>query len=1073
MVKHDKVVKLLRHGILSSFDGWEAREKDSIMFCVKCGKAFARRSAYDKHVRDNVCGAVKCPHCDSIFKRKYNLTRHLKTNHDENGKTFHYCGMCSKVFSSKKHLILHRSRAHKLRTKFRLIASAHNKSCELYRLIMPDELVEFNESLDYAAGKAKKLIKHLVEEKKFMKGAFIMAVRFRQNGIDIEPVSMGAEGIEVITTQLRSKTNTFMRFENADAKIGQMLAQITKSFEDFQQNGSGWVIVDCIKFDVEIGQCLSLSGSGGCEVHQLNCRTKKIVEEKLDPREKEDSRCFYTAIANFFCNQKTGNGGTKSDLEVFIAENICENIQAPVPVSKISQFEKANSHLNMAVNVMYKSEEGDIFPCYASPNINAKNIVNLLLFFNAQVVEKKGKKEKDVVEEVKVDDAIDEGQEAWMHYALIKDLGSLIKPKKMPGATWWSHAKYVCYNCFSTFKRHTAYEAHTRWCHCEKGQRYVLPEEGEKISYNNENKDFKLGYIFFFDFETLQKVPTQACKCDNSSTSECTHKTKVIAEHEAFAYSFLMLNRKGKVVEDLCYVGEDAATHFLSTLLEMDKKYTEEIGKTEPIVMSEEDEIAFQRAEKCHICTGGLGSDKVRDHDHQSGKYIGAAHNICNLHRNEKKKIVGYAHNFSGYDSHIIMNAIAQYKGKLKLAAIPLNTEKFKMLRVNNCVMLDSMAFLNASLEKLVDTLTASNYTFPILRQWMPCEEDMKLLLRKGIYPYEFTTSLDVVNNTRELPPRQEFFSLLQGKTVSEEDYQHALNVWSHFECCSLRDYSTLYVRSDTYQLAEAMHQMRESVLAEFDIDLCHYLSLPMLTKDVMLKSTGVEMELMTDIDMIQFVKSNIRGGLSYVNLRHFDKEEEIEKRGEPISVGYVDANNLYGSAMRFPLPLDEFKWLTEKELNTLTIQDISSSSERGYILEVTLDYPKELHSEHSSFPLAPHHLEISEKMLSPYALNAMQVLTKKSKYKSHKLTSTFSRREKYVCHALNLKLYLEKGLKLVAIHRGISFRQTPFLKPYIDLCTGKRAASKTKSEKDLWKLLINSLYGKVRCVIKTSHSKS
>ena len=145
----------------------------------------------------------------------------------------------------------------------------------------------------------------------------------------------------------------------------------------------------------------------------------------------------------------------------------------------------------------------------------------------------------------------------------------------------------------------------------------------------------------------------------------------------------------------------------------------------------------FTEAKACHICHGELKSDRVRDHDHQTGKFIGAAHNVCNLLRIEEKKIVGFAHNFSGYDSHILMKAIAQHKDSLNLTAIPLNTEKFKMIKINNMVLLDSLAFLNASLDKLVENLTLSNHTFPILHQWMQREEERKLILRKGVFPYE------------------------------------------------------------------------------------------------------------------------------------------------------------------------------------------------------------------------------------------------------------------------------------------------------------------------------------------------
>lgn len=276
---------------------------------------------------------------------------------------------------------------------------------------------------------------------------------------------------------------------------------------------------------------------------------------------------------------------------------------------------------------------------------------------------------------------------------------------------------------------------------------------------------------------------------------------------------------------------------------------------------------------------------------------LGAAHNICNLRRSEQEKIVGFAHNFSGYDSHLLVKAIDDYQKvtgkKLKLNAIPLNQEKFKMLKINDCVLLDSLAFLNSSLDKLVDTLKSSNHDFPILRQWIKDDCQRELMLRKGVYPYEYVTSLEKVRNTVQLPSKNSFFSLLQNKGIDQKEYDHAIRVWKEFGCQSLKDYTKLYVKSDCYQLAEAVFNLRGNIYDEFNIDLCHFLSLPMLSKDIMLKHTGVEMEVLSDLEMIQFFKSSIRGGLSFVNQRHFELSEAEKTLGEKMTLLYVDANNL------------------------------------------------------------------------------------------------------------------------------------------------------------------------------------
>ena len=134
-----------------------------------------------------------------------------------------------------------------------------------------------------------------------------------------------------------------------------------------------------------------------------------------------------------------------------------------------------------------------------------------------------------------------------------------------------------------------------------------------------------------------------------------------------------------------------------------------------------------------------------------------------------------------------------------------------------------------------------------------------------------------------------------------------------------------------------------------------------------------------------------------------------------------------------------------------------------AYILQVDLEYPQELHASHNSFPLAPESINITEQDLSPYSLRCMKTLTGKRKHKSTKLTATFNVRRNYVVHCMNLRLYMELGMKLLKIHRGIKFHQRPFVAPYIQHCTEGRRQAKTKVEGDNLKLLSNSLYGKVR----------
>ena len=156
-------------------------------------------------------------------------------------------------------------------------------------------------------------------------------------------------------------------------------------------------------------------------------------------------------------------------------------------------------------------------------------------------------------------------------------------------------------------------------------------------------------------------------------------------------------------------------------------------------------------------------------------------------------------------------------------------------------------------------------------------------------------------------------------------------------------------------------------------------------------------------------------------------------------------------------LPTGGFEWLTEKEVDLSKYND---ESEKGLILEVDLEYPEELHDLHNDYPLAAEKIKVTEDMLSPYC----REIAEKFKVKVglvKKLVPTLSNKERYVLHYRNLQLYMSLGLKLTKIHRALEFNQSPWLKPYINFNTKKRAEAKNSFEKDFFKLMNNSVFGK------------
>ena len=179
----------------------------------------------------------------------------------------------------------------------------------------------------------------------------------------------------------------------------------------------------------------------------------------------------------------------------------------------------------------------------------------------------------------------------------------------------------------------------------------------------------------------------------------------------------------------------------------------------------------------------------------------------------------------------------------------------------------------------------------------------------------------------------------------------------------------------------------------------------------------------------------------------------------------YLDANNLYGHAQSQMLPVSNFSFLTAKETVEFDCHDIDDNSPYGYIMEVDLDYPAELHNDHNDYPLAPKHLAIRREMLSPCQLDMLKTLGIKPPTGSAscvKLIPNLYSKKNYVVHYRNLKFYLQQGLALTKIHRVLHFVQSAWLTPYVEFNTKRRQEAKSPFERNFFKLLINLLFGKL-----------
>ena len=286
-----------------------------------------------------------------------------------------------------------------------------------------------------------------------------------------------------------------------------------------------------------------------------------------------------------------------------------------------------------------------------------------------------------------------------------------------------------------------------------------------------------------------------------------------------------------------------------------------------------------------------------------------------------------------------------------------------------------------------------------------------------------------------QLPPKEKFYSKLNDCGISDEDYEHAQKVWKEFGIENMGDYHDLYLKSDVLLLANVFEEFRNVCTENYSLDPTWYYTSPGLSWDALLKHSKINLELLTDVDMLLMFEKGIRGGTSMISNRYGKANnkymtEKYDPKKPSKYIIYLVANNLYGWAMMKPLPVGDFEWMEEKELKKW--KNIPC------ILEVDLEYPKDLHDLHNDYPLAPERCQIGN---------------------VEKLIPNLFDKEKYIVHHKKLKLYEELGLKIKKIHRGIKFREEPWMKSYIELNTKLRANGKNDFQKDFFKLMNNSIY--------------
>ena len=688
-------------------------------------------------------------------------------------------------------------------------------------------------------------------------------------------------GRKNITTESKTYFNTeiYINLESTYVKdiLSKMIKEILEKISIFQRNGPGWYFKEVSSLEIHIVDYKPIKGSSYIPLPDFIMKKKSIINIQ-----NEDNKCFLWSILRYL-HPVQMNEVRLTDIRKYENDLNFKGVDFPVKLKDITEFENQNPDLP-GINVFSVNDNNKIYPL----RLNQKDLqktIDLFLF---------SKDEKQ-------------------HYSLIKNFSRLARSQ----ITSDMRKIHICKKCLTHFTKLDLFVKHITYCSHNETVAVKMPTKKTILNFQNHYKKLPIPFVVYADFECFTK-PINSCQPNPNSSF--THEYQ---KHEPSGYCLYLKGLDG--IKDnykpIVYTKKSEEDNISEKFIKHLKILTHSLYRKyylnqKPLKLTPEEEKDFKSAKVCHICeqellvyekTGEIF--KVRDHCHFTGKYRGAAHNECNLKCRKPLILPVVFHNLQGYDSHLFIKQLAKVSGDL--SCIPSTEDKYISFsqKIKVCEyfsrkkettlpikfeirFIDSFKFLQTSLANLVSNLQPTD--FKNLNRVI--KEKTSLLTRKGCYPYDYVSSIDILQETK-LPLEDLFYSKLYDEHISDEDYQHAIKVYKNFNCKTLRDYHDLYLKSDVLLLSDVFENFRKTCLKHYKLDPCHYYTAPGLAWDACLKETNQNLELLKDYDMLMMFERGIRGGITHISKRYAEANNKYMKdynQNEPSSyIQYLDANNL------------------------------------------------------------------------------------------------------------------------------------------------------------------------------------
>ena len=544
----------------------------------------------------------------------------------------------------------------------------------------------------------------------------------------------GVVGLEEFKAYFTSGIHINLESTNVEKLINKCVKRIIEDLEAFQQNGSGWYFKEVVQLEIHTVENGAMKGSSYIPLPDWISNKKAIVNI-----ENKDEKCFLWCILRYLYPRED-NGNRLTDLKKYENSLNTKGISFPMKLKHISKLEKLNPSLP-GINVFSVNENKKFYPLKMAEK-DCLNTIDLFFF----------------------------EQDGVSHYSLIKNFTRLVKSQLTSSK---NGTVFICKKCFSHFTKNELLQNHITYCSNNETVVVKMPPQNTMLGFKNYHKQLPIPFVVYADFECFTK-PMNTC----SPNPEYSY-TYNYQKHEPSGFCFYIKGINPNITfKPIIYTktnsDDNVAAIFVSKLAKVTNRiYNDFYNRPIPLRLTRQKQISFDKSETCHICKKELLSDKVRDHCHFTGQYRGAAHNSCNLQCRKPMILPVIFHNLQGYDAHLFVKQLACLPGELN--CIPSTEEKYisfskkikvdeyKSRRTGEMISLyfeirfiDSFKFLQTSLANLVGNLQPDNFdnTKEIFKG------NVNLLTRKGVYPYDYVSSLEKLSET-QLPPKEEFYSHL------------------------------------------------------------------------------------------------------------------------------------------------------------------------------------------------------------------------------------------------------------------------------------------------------------------------